>query len=471
MAKLANFSRYRDKVVVPRGQTIRYKAGQGYYTVPKPKGTVVRPGTQQARTVIETPAQIEARVKRMAQEQFNREKSLFDTEAEKMRRDAEGRRQDMIDAYAAASKANAAMGGQVQAGWNLAGQTIQGLGQTGAGTVSDALRADLATQDQALARLGAATGSTGFDPTSQAGVESYRGGYLPAELMTRMGGVANEALLRSAQNLAERGLEEAQVGYNVDEADIRAKTFEALKGFSENRMKYESDYREQLLGARQGQIDAINDANKILADVRSDQAKLRQQYLIAKMNADTKMELAQVEAIYKTESNRLKGMANAALINQRNASANLSKVKADDLIANPGGSSKNKPPSPSTVSNTVVRATAAGNAAVETVFDNIWKKAGGDDPPAGWDEEKDGVWESSPQLKARQKYYLAQRQKSFGTIMLRTISAISPHLKALKYTPFQIKKAAYQIVSAKVQPPPWWTTANKSFLGQLAGKK
>jgi len=167
---------------------------------------------------------------------------------------------------------------------------------------------------------------------------------------------------------------------------------------------------------------------------------------------------------------RLRGLADQALINQRNASADLSGVKADDIAKGGTGSGGSKKNSPSTVSNTVVRAKTAGNDAIQTVFDNIWAKSGGANPPAGWNEEEDGVWGQSDEYKAKVKWSNEQRRKSFGTIMLRTITAMSAHLKALGYTPFQIKKMAYQTVSARVQPPSWWTTANKDFLSKLAGK-
>lgn len=102
--------------------------------------------------------------------------------------------------------------------------------------------------------------------------------------------------------------------------------------------------------------------------------------------------------------------------------------------------------SPSTISTTTARAMKAGQAALEKVTDAIWAKM----PNSGADpkEDPEGYASASDAYNA-----WLDSGKSFGTAMTRVIAAISPHLKAIGYTPKRIRLVAYQIVSAEIDPP------------------
>ncbi len=113
--------------------------------------------------------------------------------------------------------------------------------------------------------------------------------------------------------------------------------------------------------------------------------------------------------------------------------------------------------SPSTLSNTFKRATAAGTAALEKVTENIWNRSGNPAPTIKTVDKETGktiVVDNPAFIKANAAYQkFLDSGKPFGTAMYRVITAISPHLRALGYTKAQIKRAAYDIVSAEIDPP------------------
>lgn len=119
-------------------------------------------------------------------------------------------------------------------------------------------------------------------------------------------------------------------------------------------------------------------------------------------------------------------------------------VAPPDASAGAPATSNGKAVSPSTASNTVKRATEAGATALEKVTDAIWAKMPGS-----------GAEQGTPEYAKAEAAYQAwlDSGKSFGTAMQRVIVSISPHLKAIGYTPSQIRRAAYDIVSAELDPP------------------
>jgi len=455
----------RSHLKIKAGQHAAFAKDLGWYAAAgaKPTTVVAKAGTPQTQSIIETPAQIEERVKRMAKEEYTRQQGDMETEVQRMKKEAEGRRLAMIAAYQAAGDQNAAMAGQVQNGWNLAADTLQGIAGATTGGIGDALRADVAAQEQALSRVGA--GGTGFDATSQQAVEQFRGGALPAESFARYGGIANEYLSRMPDNLKRQGLATADAAERAALAKVDQDRLAQVRELGEGRVKYESDLREQMLGARGDQIKAISDANELMAKVRSDKAKLDFQYWEARKNATTKKELQAVEMIYKNSALELKGREADALIAQREAGARLSDAKATNLENNPTGAAK--PTNPGTVSSVTNNANKAGVAALNSVLANIWNKAkaGLAMPKSIADkypnteagkEQAMAEFKQTPAYKAAVKWSEAQRRKSFGTANAKVFLALKQHLKALKYTDAQIRAMAFQIVADKITPPAGW---------------
>lgn len=419
---------------------------------------VARTGTPQGSlTQIESMDQIEARVRRLADENFTRQQGLLDAQAERLRKDAEGRRIALQNAYATAAQMNANLGSNVQGGWNEAARTIQGLANTGTGAVAEGLQGDLATQEQALSRVGA--GGTGFDARSQAGVEAYRGGTLPGEYFARQGGAGNQWMNQNAQALNLRGLQEGIATEQEDIAKSRADYDEQLAKLQTGRSDYEESLRKQLLGARSDQIDALEKAAAKVADIRKAQADLRFKYWDAKFRATSKAQLQQIEMINKQTERDFKLQMNEALSAQRYASANLSDVRAQNLLANPAG--QPKPPSPTTISNNVQRAQKMGATVLQQVMDNIWAAAPGHSMPDTFEKGKPfkdrlALYQTSPEFQEAIRWRDRQYTRSFGTAHSRVYKAIHDGLKALGYPDAKIRDVAFQIVSAKIKPPANW---------------
>lgn len=334
----------RTKLVLQPNQSLRYAKGKGYYALPGKVTTAIVKPKQAPLTTIETPAQIETRVRRMASEAFTQQRSVLEGEAERMRLEAEGRKRGLAAAYEAAARANAGMGADVQAGWQSAAGAIQGMAQTGTGGIADALAADVATQEQALSRVGAA--GTGFDTRSQAAVEAYRGGTLPAEYFQRMGGVGRQWLNEAAAALNTRGVQESEAAYGGEASKISSDLRQQVLELTTGRAKYETDLREQLLGARGDQIEAQQqeaEAKRKLAYdywkqstyLNQKQAELDLKWREARLDASTAAQKAAVDKWYKANKLTIdQAKANAYIMSQgalaatRTATAAANKAKA-----------------------------------------------------------------------------------------------------------------------------------------------
>ena len=153
-------------------------------------------------------------------------------------------------------------------------------------------------------------------------------------------------------NLKRQGLDSALSAEGTSLAEINSDRLKQIADLGTTRLDYESKLREQLLSGRADQMDAVTAANKLVSDARNARAKLDQQYLIAKLNATSKLDIAKIDAIYKQGLLQVKQDEVAALNAQRYASgqaslanANLATVKANDIVANPGtGSGSTKKP-------------------------------------------------------------------------------------------------------------------------------
>jgi hypothetical protein len=454
----------RSHLKIKAGQHPAFAKDLGWYAAPgaavKPKTQVVVKHTSQNATtpMIETPDQIEARVRKMADETFARQKSTMEEEAAALRKQAEGRQVALQNAYAAAAKANAGMGEGAQAGWEQAAKTLTGLAGATTGGIGDALAADLATQEQALARVGA--GGTGFDARSQAPVENYRGGFLPSEFFTRSGAIDREAIANAAQSLNLRGTQEGIAAYQGDVGKIDSDLMSQVRELTSGRSDYESKLREQLLSGRADEIKAIQDqreyeATLSLKKVQIEQAqqKINLQYQEAKSKATTTAQKLAVDQWYK-QQNVILSQARNDIAQQRvgiaQQNANTTAAKAAQASLPNGG----KPPSASTVSNTVARANKAGEQAFFTAAAKVKARFKGINPPANWDAKTKGDYKQTDAYKQAYAQFMSVASKQyFGTFMYRVISAIGPHLRALDYSQNQIRRAAYAIVSAQIDPP------------------
>jgi len=463
-----------DVLKLGKNQEARFTEGLGYYAAPKtpakkavkPTVRVVNkaPTTQDSFSTIETPAQIEARVKRMAAESFATNQKVLNDQADRLRKEAEGRRTALQDAYAQAAKLNAGFGIDVQDGWEQAARTITGLAGTATGGVQDALKADLATQEQALSRVGA--GGTGFDATSQGQTEYFRGGGIPGEYDTRMGGIGRQWMNEAAKSLADRGLQEGIVNENTDRAKIRGDLAEQIGTLTANRTKEESTLREQLLGARGDQIKAVADdrqwqAEMAIKKVQIEQAqqKIDNQFKVALANATTAADRAEVYR-WKAQQDQILDTARVG-ISQQNADS--SRISANASATRAANASNPKAATPATKRQAIKDSQKLGAAAALQAIKAIAQKTPNINAPADWDEDSDGKWTATTKYASAKKEAQRRATLNFGSIMYQTINVIGPLLKEVGYTPNQIKRAAYNIIFPNVDPPRSWLQKNPGF--------
>ena len=245
----------------------------------------------------------------MAQTVYDRQKGDLDAEAERMRKEAEGRRLGMIDAYKAAASPER-RDGRAGAGRLDGGREQRWPGSPGSRAAASPTpcRPTSPRRRARSRRVGAA--GTGFDARSQAAVEAYRGGVIPGEEFTRLGAVGNEYILRSADNLKEQG---RATGYADESQTIAEINADRLKAIAAARRQPHHLRGHPAEGVHRGvdrqqvaQTESLVEqqklklaADKAVNDNRMAIAKLKQQYIIAKMNVTSKQELAAIDAIYK----------------------------------------------------------------------------------------------------------------------------------------------------------------------------
>jgi hypothetical protein len=233
-----------------------------------------------------------------------------------------------------------------------------------------------------------------------------------------------------------------------------------VRELTSGRTDYESKLREQLLGGRADEIKALQDqreydASLTLKKIQIEQAqqKINLQYQEAKTKAVTTAQKAALDQWYKQQNVILSQARNDIArqrvgIAQQNADTSAARAAQAAL---PGGG---KPPSPSTVSNTVARANKVGEQSFFTAAAKVKAGIKGINPPKGWDAKEKGDYKATDEYKAAYAKFMQVASKQyFGTFMYRVVSAIGPHLRALHYSQDQIRRAAYNIVSAHIDPP------------------
>ena len=429
------------------------------------KQLVTQQGTAQSTAsgnVIETPAQIEERVTRMAQAAYDRQKADLDATAAQLRKEAEGRQNALTAAYAAAAQLNAGFADKAQAGWNTAANTLSGLSGAVTGSVGEALANDASSQDALLSRIGAA--GTGFDGRSQAAVEQYRGGAIPAEYLARMGGIAQQGINDQASVLATRGLQEGIAGFRTDNSKINSDLMTQVRELSAGRIDMETKLREQLLGARGDQIKAIQDEREFRANLaikratlEATQLKIDNQFKIALAGAQTAKQRADVYAWKAEQDNILAGVRND--IAQQNADANTTRagVAVTKLTTPP----PKKPPSAATTRQAVKDATNAGRTAGMTAIKAVGSRIPNYNPPPGYDADEKGPWSESKEFAtARAQAMAIVRNQYYGTVIAAVMNAIGPLLTPVGYTKLQLKRFAYNLVSSQVPAPQAWLDRN-----------
>ena len=242
-------------------------------------GTLVTPGSTRApaatahgpltyadllarvQSTFETPAQIEARANRMAQQQMSYQKDLSLDEYNRTKKDAMQAMLAQQAAGRAAAGMNAELMGRVGSAYGSAAGDIGILGGGLGAAVAGATAADVSAANAELGRAGAGpvsvggpVGTPGIAGDVQAGVEQYRNATLPANQLTTAGQAQQLGLggLIGAQNL--RATQEANMGYTSAMHTAQQARTQALTELARKRPDLVSDYLTKLQDSQRQQI-------------------------------------------------------------------------------------------------------------------------------------------------------------------------------------------------------------------------
>ena len=168
----------------------------------------------------DTPAQMEARARRMAGNDYRFAQTAAQQAYKQAQDDAMRRMLAFQSAGRAAAQMNAGLIGQVGGEYQAGADQLSKLAAAGSASMSGATDAAVASANQATSNVGmpgvtvgGPVGGPGLAGPTQAGVENYRGGTLGAQLLQNAGGFAEAGMAGQigAQNL--RATQEAQAAY------------------------------------------------------------------------------------------------------------------------------------------------------------------------------------------------------------------------------------------------------------------
>jgi hypothetical protein len=208
----------------------------------------------------ETPAQLEARANRMAAQQSKASQQMIAQDYKLAQQEAMNRMRAFAAAGNAAASMNASLIGQVGGQYQAGADQLNAMAAGGASMMAGATAADVAAANNALGNVGAPAlsiggpvGAPGIAGDAQAGVESYRGGTLPAGAMQSAGGyaMAGQAGQISSQNL--RATQEAQAAYMQAIGDANRARTAAVKELAMGRPSKAAEYLMQLQDSQRQQ--------------------------------------------------------------------------------------------------------------------------------------------------------------------------------------------------------------------------
>jgi hypothetical protein len=209
----------------------------------------------------ETPAQLEARANRMANQGVTAQQTIIREEAARMRAEAQSRMEAQSAAGRAAAQMNAGLFGMVGGEYNAGAQEIQGLGTNLSNQIVNTTEAQTLAQNAGLAQVGAPemdvggpAGSNSIAGAPQGAVSAYQFGNLPAQAITTAGAASQFGLagMVSAQNL--RATQEAVAGMNDSVKEANSARMSALKELAAGRPAQAAQFLQQLQEAQRQQI-------------------------------------------------------------------------------------------------------------------------------------------------------------------------------------------------------------------------
>lgn len=263
-----------------------------------------------------TDEQMQTKASAWVGSQLNPNIDLVKQEAERLRGQAAGRRDAMQAAYMAAAGANQQMAPQILAGFQSAASTLGSLAGAATGQVGAATRADIASQNQALANVGQAP-LTG-DPAQQQGVESYVGGYLPSANIAQMGAFAQGGFLGQVADQRMRAVGIPWGEYSKTIASLDENELQDLKEIALKKPELVQSVLDKLSGNQEKLLSGMLDVEQERADRRDKLArlktaaqKLKLEYQKARAAATNDAERRRIDEWYKGQSLIVRNQTNA----------------------------------------------------------------------------------------------------------------------------------------------------------------
>jgi len=205
------------------------------------------------RPSFQTPQQMEASANRMAQTQLAAQQAILNQTYARDQADAMRTMQAFQAAGRAAAAMNSSLIGQVGGQYQAGADALSNMASAGAAQMAQATQASVDAANAASANVGmpgvtvgGPVGAPGIAGSTQAGVESYRGGTLPAQMLQNAGGYAEAGMAGQigAQNL--RATQEAQAAYLEAIGKARDSRDTALQALVQGRPDIAQKYLLQL---------------------------------------------------------------------------------------------------------------------------------------------------------------------------------------------------------------------------------
>ena len=169
------------------------------------------------------------------------------------------------------------------------------------------MRADIASQSEALARVGQAGPNIG-DPGQQQGVENYVGGYLPAANIAQMGAFAQGGFLGQVADQRKQAVSIPWGAYNETISQLDEQELSDLKDLAMKRPELVEGVLERLTAQNEktlaGMLDVEQeraDRQQQLAKIQQAEANLRFKYQQARAEATTQAQKLALDKWYKNQ--------------------------------------------------------------------------------------------------------------------------------------------------------------------------
>jgi len=208
-----------------------------------------------------TPQQLEAQANRMAAAQVAAQRGIISSEWQQSQDDALRRMQAAAAAGRAAASMNASLIPYVGAGYRQGADLLSSMASGLAGGEAGAVAGDVAAGNAAASAVGAPqvgvggpVGSPGIAGPTQAGVESYYGGTLPAQALTNAGGYAEAGLSGQIGAANLRATQEALATMRQSQFEADQTRAAAIKAMVTGRPALAMQFLSQLQDAQRQNI-------------------------------------------------------------------------------------------------------------------------------------------------------------------------------------------------------------------------